>query len=509
MANRTIKSIQNSKIALVYYVVSMLLGFVSRKVFLDHIGAELLGLNTTAQNLLGFLNLAELGIGSAIAFTLYKPLANKDNKTVSEIITVQGWLYRRIAAFVAIGAIVLMCFFPLIFKNSELPLWYAYTSFGLFLYSSLLTYYTNYKQIILSANQEEYKITYSYKFVLLGQSVLQIIAISIFTNGYLWWLAIQFLGATTAAWNLNRIIRRDYPELNVNINEGKELSKKYPVIIEKVKQLFVHKIAGFALTQTSPLVIYAYTSLVHVALYGNYILIINGITMMFTSVFNGVTAGIGNLVAEGNKKKIMDVFQELFSARFFFVAVFCFCIYELINPFMTIWLGSQYLLPMKTVSVMIGIMYIMMTRTTVDAFISAYGLYRDIYAPLIEASINLTLSILLGKYFGITGVLSGVLISLVCVVFLWKPYFVFKNALKEPLRIYVSMYIKHIIVFVISAFTCHQLLAAFAIKINNFLDFILVSIILVIAFGIMLYLGLYIVTSGMKAFTKRMLSIHK
>lgn len=507
MANRTVKGIQNSKVALIYYIISMILGFVSRKVFLDHIGAEILGLNTTAQNLLGFLNLAELGIGSAIAFTLYKPLAQKDNKTVSEIITVQGWLYSRIATFVAIGAAILMCFFPLIFKNSGLPLWYAYTSFGLFLYSSLLTYYTNYKQIILSANQEEYKITYSYKFVLLGQSVIQIITISLFTHGYLWWLAIQFLGATTAAWNLNRVIRKDYPELRVNLKEGKELSKKYPVIIEKVKQLFVHKLAGFALTQTSPLVIYAYTSLVHVALYGNYMLIINSITMMFTAVFNGVTAGVGNLVAEGNKKRIMDVFQELFSARFFFVAIFCFCIYELINPFMKVWLGDQYILPMTTVSVMIGIMYIMMTRTTVDAFISAYGLYKDIYAPLVEAAINLSLSILLGKYFGITGVLSGVLISLVCVVFLWKPFFVFKYALKEPLWIYIVMYLKHIVAFSTSAIACHCIFELLSLEITNYLQFAYVGLSMSVVLAIILYVALYLLTPGMKFFTKRVLKL--
>lgn len=170
MASRTQKGIKNSKVAMLYYILSMALGFISRKVFIEHLGADILGLNSTAQNLLGFLNLAELGIGSAIAFTLYKPLAQNDYHTIREIITVQGWLYRKISTIVAIGAIVLMCFFPLIFKSMDLPIWYAYASFGIYLYSSLLTYYTNYKQIILSANQEEYKITYSYKLVLLFQS---------------------------------------------------------------------------------------------------------------------------------------------------------------------------------------------------------------------------------------------------------------------------------------------------------------------------------------------------
>ena len=108
--SRTSKCITNSKFAFLYYFANLLLGFVSRKVFIDYVGVEVLGLNQTAQNLLGFLNLAELGIGSAIAFTLYKPLADNDQKSLNEIVTVQGYLYRKIAYFVGMGGIIMMFF---------------------------------------------------------------------------------------------------------------------------------------------------------------------------------------------------------------------------------------------------------------------------------------------------------------------------------------------------------------------------------------------------------------
>lgn len=509
MSNRTKKGIKNSEVALIYYVLSVVLGFISRKVFIEHLGADLLGLNSTAQNLLGFLNLAELGIGSAIAFTLYRPIAHNDQKTINEIISVQGWLYRRIACFVGCGAAILMGFFPLIFKNSGLPLWYSYTSFGIYLYSSLLTYFTNYKQIILSANQEEYKITYSYKFVLLFQSIFQIIAISCFPNGYIWWLVIQFLGASIAALNLNRVIRKDYPNLAIEISKGKTLSQKYPIIIEKVKQLFVHKISGFVLTQTSPLIIYAYTSLTLVAIYTNYMLIINSITMMFTSVFNGVTAGVGNLVAEGKKEKILSVFQELFSSRFFFVVIACYGVFKLINPFVTIWLGPQYLLSRATLLCIVGIMYIMMTRTTVDAYISAYGLYRDIYAPVIEASLNLGLSVLLGKYYGITGILSGVLISLLIVVFLWKPFFLFRCALKESYKFYILMYIKHLLAFSMAFLLSEYFLRFIHIETTNLLHWIILALITTFVFSFILFISMYLLTPGMKLFTHRIINLRK
>ena len=183
-----------------------------------------------------------------------------------------------------------MLFFPLIFKKIELPIWYAYASFIALLYSALLSYFVNYRQILLSANQMEYKITYSYKYVLLLKTLFQIIAICYFSNGYIWWLVIQVIFSTLASLSLNHTIRKEYPYLKKNLDDGKYLKKKYSIIIEKVKQLFVHKIAGFTLTQTSSLIIYGYTTLSMVAIYGNYMLIINSINMMFQSIFSGVTA---------------------------------------------------------------------------------------------------------------------------------------------------------------------------------------------------------------------------
>ena len=170
--SRTSKSIKNSLVALAFYFINLVLQFFSRKVFLDYLGAEILGLNTTATNLLQFLNLAELGIGSAIACTLYK----------------QVWLYRRIAWIVIVGSLVLMAFFPWIFAKMPLPLWYAYASFGVLLVSALLSYFVNYKQIVLSADQKEYKIQYSYKASMLIKTLCQILAIRYLRDGYVWWL---------------------------------------------------------------------------------------------------------------------------------------------------------------------------------------------------------------------------------------------------------------------------------------------------------------------------------
>lgn len=118
--SRTAKSLKNSSVALIFYFINLILQFFSRKIFLDHLGADVLGLNTTATNLLQFLNLAELGIGSAIACTLYKPLLERDTTSINEIVSLQSWMYRRIAWIVIGGSAVMMCFFPWIFaKNNQ------------------------------------------------------------------------------------------------------------------------------------------------------------------------------------------------------------------------------------------------------------------------------------------------------------------------------------------------------------------------------------------------------
>lgn len=254
--SRTSKSIKNSLVALAFYFINLVLQFFSRKVFLDYLGAEILGLNTTATNLLQFLNLAELGIGSAIACTLYKPLLEKDTVAINEIVSLQGWLYRRIAWIVIVGSLVLMAFFPWIFAKMPLPLWYAYASFGVLLVSALLSYFVNYKQIVLSADQKEYKIQYSYKASMLVKLLCQIFAIQFLDNGYVWWLVLEVVFAVVASVTLNRVIEHTYPCLKTNLFIGRELARKYPDILTKIKQLFFHKIGGFALTQTSPIIIY-------------------------------------------------------------------------------------------------------------------------------------------------------------------------------------------------------------------------------------------------------------
>lgn len=450
--SRTRKSLRNSIVSLLYQLIALVIGFFARKIFLDCLGTEVLGLNTTATSLLYFLNLAELGVGTAIAVTLYKPIFENDRQRIREIVALQGWLYKKIAYVIIIGSLVMMAFFPLIFKKMELPLWYAYASYGVLLYSSLLGYFFNYKQILLTADQNEYKLQYSYKTVMVVKLVCQAVAVKHFENGYVWWLLLEAGFATLAAISLRFTVNHSYPYIREKVERPQDLRTKYPEITRKVKQVFFQKISSFVLNQTSPIIIYAFASLSLVAIYGNYMVLVTNLTLLLTSMFTSMGASVGNMVAEGNRTLIMKVFRELFSSRFLMVFVSSLCIWILADPFIRIWVGEQYLLDSTTLLLIIIIFFLNTMRSVVDSYINAYGMFHDIWAPVAEAVINLSCSILLGQKFGLHGILSGVIISQIAIPFLWKPFFLFRYGMKEPVLSYIWLYLKHLLAGAVCVF---------------------------------------------------------
>lgn len=308
---------------------------------------------------------------------------------------------------------------------------------------------------------------------------------------------------------LNRTIKREYPWLLPQISEGKKLQKVYPEVLLKTKQIFFHKIAGFALTQTSPLIIYAYASLTLVAIYGNYMLIISGVTLLINALLNGISAGVGNLIAEGEKKHIKDVFWELTSLRMWLASIICFGIYVLADSFISLWVGSQYILPHSSLILLVCITFINLSRTN-DVFIAAYGLYQDIWAPIVEATLNIGLSVLFGYFWGLSGILSGVLISLLVIVYSWKPYFLYRYGFKETIKEYVMCYVKYFAVYAISiAVSIFLLDELLEFNQMTYFDWILYAFVVLFTYSVASLIILYTTDKPSRSFTKRLFNILK
>ena len=157
--SRVRKSYLNARVNIFFYLVTLFIAFFSRKIFLEKLGDDFVGLTGTLQNLLNFLNLAELGIGASIGFVLYKPIYNQDRKQIKEIVSVLGYLYRNVGLMILGGGLLLACFLPLIFPDISINLGVTYLAYFTFLISSLISYFANYRQTLLGADQRNYVVT--------------------------------------------------------------------------------------------------------------------------------------------------------------------------------------------------------------------------------------------------------------------------------------------------------------------------------------------------------------
>ena len=371
--SRLKKSLLNARVNLIFYFLSLALSFFSRKIFLDALGADFMGLIGTLNNLLGFLNLAELGISTAIGYVLYKPLFEHDEKKINEIISVFGFIYRRIGFIILSAGCALACFLPLIFPNNVFDLGVIYFAFFSYLTTSLIGYFANYKQTLLGADQKNYVVTAYFQSAVLIKTCLQM-GLVYYTGNYYLWISLELLLGIVYSIILNWKVNQVYPWLKSEVKQGKLLFKKYPEVTRYTKQLFVHKLGSFVQFQTTPFLVYAFVSLKTVAYYGNYTLIIDKISIFISNLLGSTNAGVGNLIAEGDSKRIQQVFWELMGIRFLIAGTISFALIRLTGAFISLWLGSEYVLPQHILYLIIINSFISYTRGAIDQFTYGYGL---------------------------------------------------------------------------------------------------------------------------------------
>ncbi len=449
MSGRVRKSIINAEINLLFYFLTLFLAFFSRKIFLDCLSAEFIGLTGTLRNILGYLNLSEFGISACIGYFLFKPLQSNNKNEINEIISLLGYLYKWIGIIILCGALIISMFFPLIFSNKDLPLSIIYFAFYTLLGSSLIGYFINYRQILLSADQKNYLVAIYYQSANILKTIIQIYLAYNFKN-YFIWVAIEFVFSVIGCIILNWKIDKEYPWLKVDRSQGKKLLEKYPDIIIKTKQVFIHKIKDFVLVKSDELFIFLFVSLKMVAYYGNYMMIISRLISLFSSITSSVGASIGNLVAEGNKEQMLKVFWELTTIQHTIAAIISFSIYCFIEPFINHWLGAEFILNHDILILLTVYLYICNSRGGVDTFNYAHGLYADVWSAWAELIINVSITIICGIKWGIIGILLGKIASLIPIVVIWKPYYLFTNGFKISVVIYWKNVLRN---YMISAFS--------------------------------------------------------
>lgn len=458
MSERVSKSIKNAEVNLIFYFLALFFSFFSRKIFLECLGAEFIGLNGTLSNILGYLNLAELGIGGSVGYLLFKPLQQRNRDDISEILSVFGYLYNWIGSIIlATGFLISLCF-PFIFSDTHLGLGIVYFSFYSILGSALIGYFINYRQILLSADQKDYLVAIYTQSASIVKTLLQIYLAYCYKNLYLW-VTVEFLFGIIACIILNWKIYKEYPWLKTDKGKGRALLKKYPSILTYTRQIFIHKIKDFILYKSDELFIFLFVSLKMVALYGNYTLIATRTGQLFSSVLGSIQASIGNLVAEGDKEKIIKVFWELTTIRHFVAGFLCFSIYHYIEPFICLWLGPEYLLSQNILTLLVISIYIGTSRGSVDMFNATHGLFADTWSAWAELFMNVTMTLIGGNLWGISGILLSKVITTSLIGLIWKPYYLFHSGFHLPYLKYWCGAIRNYIVSIFSIWITHSLLA--------------------------------------------------
>lgn len=460
--SRLQKSFLNARVNLIFYFITLALSFVSRKVFLDTLGADFVGLTVTLTNLLGFLNIVELGVGLAIGYVLYQPLFDSNQDKISEIISVLGFLYRRIGLIILLCGLILSAFLPLIFKNTPCGLSLIYTAYYSFLISSLFGYFINYRQTLLSADQRNYVVTAYFQTANIIKIIIQICCSYYTQNPYLWVL-IELSFSIIYSFILNWKINKVYPWLKSDIKMGKRVMGKYPEVMRYTKQLFIHKIGSLFQVQATPVLIYSFVSLETVAFYGNYTLITQKIQSLLDSFLGSTYAGVGNLIAEGDKKKIIKVYWELAFIRFLLSGTVVFALYKLLPPFIELWLGTDYLLSTSVLLIILIYYYLLVNRGVTDQFINGYALFYDTWAPLAEAAIYIITAVVGGYLYGLEGVLLGNVISTLLIIYIWKPFFLFTKGFGVSVWLYWKEWLKYVFLFIVSCVLSELIVSQFNI----------------------------------------------
>ena len=440
------------------------MSFLARFFFVRTLGDECLGLNGLLTNVVAVLSLAELGVGEAIIYSLYKPLAVGDTKKVAAIMRLFKKIYTVISIAIAVLGVAIMPVIPHLANNYS-GVYNIYYLYLLFLLNTVVSYLMSYKRNLIIADQKRYIATvYRYLFYS-AMCVVQSI-ILILTKNYSLFLVLQVIFTVLENYMLSKKADKLYPFLKEkNSFSLKEKTRKE--ISSNTKAMLMHKIGGVVVNSTDNIVISSFVSLVAVGLYSNYLLIINGVHTILSQIFTSMMASVGNLCAIESIEEQKKIFKSIFLVNFWVYSLFSICFLFLVNPFIKIWLGESFLFSDGVVMILFLNMYVTGIRKSALTFREAKGLFvKDKWKAIIESMMNIILSIILAQVYGVFGVFLGTLLSSLFVCVWVEPYILYKYGFKEK----VSKYFKTLISYsVLMGLICMLLSGLFMIRLNNLL----------------------------------------
>ena len=426
-------------------LTTQLLGFILRTVFINYLGDTLNGINDLYTGILSVLSLAELGVGTALNYSLYGPVARKDYEKIKSYMQLYKKAYRVIGLVIAVIGLAISPFLPYLVKQPkgvtvrDLTLYYF-----IFLFNTVSTYFVAYKYSLAYAEQKNYIQTNTITITKMITVTLQIAVIVTTRNFYLYLLtaaAVELIQKIFISWYLNRL----YPYLkDKNV---KKLSKEETgEVVTKTKALVFHKVGDVARLQTDSMIISAFINVTLVGFVGNYNMILNSVANFVNIIFNSVLSSFGNLIATESKDKQYSVFKVY---RFFACWIYGFSavgFFLLLTPFIVIWQGPEKVLAAGAVACILIDYYFKGDRIVLSNFKTAAGVFeQDKYLALIQGVVNLILSIVLVQKIGLVGIYIGTIVSGL-IANITKPFIIYKVCFEKSVKTYFLDSVKYLAV---------------------------------------------------------------
>lgn len=447
---RTHNSIKNYRMTVISQITSILLSFIGRTFFIKLLSIEYLGVNGLFSNILSLLSLAELGVGTAITYMMYKPIAENDREKVAAYNQLFKKIYNWIGIFILITGLSLT---PIIYKLIKEPPQISenlYIIYILFVVNVAISYFYTYKRSLLIAHQKEYVNNQNIIIFAIIKDVVLIVLLYAFKSYYIY-LVAQIVITFMSNLVISRKTDKIFPEIT-KMSPQKVPASEIRIIVKNTMAMVCHKIGSVIVSGTANIFISYFVGLAIVGVYSNYVMMSTAALQIVGKGVNSLTASFGNLVATSSQSNIFLVFKKIYFINFVLSLCIAVYFYALADPFISMWIGSEYLLGRKSLLIItINTLFFYQMRVPSQMVINTYGLFWQIkWKSLFEAAINFGCSFLFAAYFkwGIFGILLSALVSNVTTSLWWEPYIAFRMGLKERFIIYCRMFLKSTVVFV-------------------------------------------------------------
>ena len=401
---RVEKSAKNVSVGLIVTVVNTLTAFIGRKAFVVFLGNNALGLNGLYSEVIDMLSLAELGIGMAIVYNLYRPLLDKDNKKISQLMGLYKTAYSVVAIVILIGGIILYPFIDSLVNDIDYPVSYIRFIFLLFVIKTASSYLFSYKTSLLNADQKQYIVSLT---TAIGKAIFTVISIVFmyFTRNYTVYLILMIVQTIAINVSLSIYVDKNYPFLDYSQKLDQEEREK---VFNDIKNIFLKRVSGVITSSTDNILISKLISTIQVGLYSNYVLIYSGVRSLRIAVTGGIAASVGELSVSEKPEKCIQVLRRLTYIYYAIGIIITAGLFSVCDVFVEMLFGKQYVLSTTVVVISIFNLYLETCCDPLWQFLETSGLFdRDKYIGLIGSFVNLVVSIVLGMKIGMAGIFIG------------------------------------------------------------------------------------------------------